>query len=186
MKKKSIFKIIPFVALGFLLSSCLKDDLYTADTDEAVNTIEFADPEQAGDADHLYPVFEQYFEVVPSGDGEITISYSGGKPAPQDIIVDVQIDQSALNRYNARIIEVARQAAIEAGEDPDDAEEEAQAELYDLMPTSLYTLSATQVTIKKGESKVKIEVSEISIVERILLIFSNCISRIHLSSFSTT
>lgn len=159
MKKKTIFKVLPFVILSSMLSSCLKDEVYTADTDEAVNTIEFADPEQAGDSDHLYPVFEQYFEVVPSGNGNITISYSGGKPAPQDIVVDIQIDVNALDKYNARIIEVARAEAIEAGEDPDDAEEDAQAELYDLMPTSLYTISGTQVTIKKGESKANISVS---------------------------
>lgn len=159
MKKITIFKVLPFVVLSIVLSSCLKDDLYTADTDEAVNTIEFSDPDQAADAEHIYPVFEQYFEVVPSAEGSITVSYSGGKPAPQDIVVDVQIDQSALSKYNARIVEVAREAAIAAGEDPDEAEYYAQADFYDLMPTSLYTLSSNQVTIKKGESKATIKVS---------------------------
>lgn len=159
MKTKSIFNILPLAILSVVLSSCLKDELYTADTNEGNHTIEFLEPGQAGDADHLYPVAEQYFEVVPESEGTVTISYSGGKPAPQDIVVDVQVDEAALARYNARIIEVARQSAIEQEQDPDEAEEAVQGDLYDLMPTSLYSLSSTQVTIKKGESKAVIKVA---------------------------
>ncbi|MGX5688445.1 DUF1735 domain-containing protein [Arcticibacter tournemirensis] len=157
MKKNQLLKITSLALLTLSLSACLKDDLYTADTDEGTNTVEFLEPAQAGDADHLYPVTEEYFSVSPSAESEITISYSGGKPAPEDIVVKVAIDQAALERYNARIIEVARQTAIDQDQDPDDAEEEAQADLYDLMPTNLYSLSAMEVTIKKGESKAAIK-----------------------------
>lgn len=155
---KSKFKIFPLAILCFGLSSCLKDELYTADTDEGNPTVELFDPKSAGDAAHIFPVAETYFDVVPAGESSITVSYSGGKQAPEDITVDLLVDEAALNRFNQKIIDDARAEAIANDEDPDEAEEDIQGELYDLMPTTLYSLSATQVTIKKGESKATVSV----------------------------
>jgi len=136
------------------LSSCLKDELYTADTTKSPNFIELSDaPAIPATNEEIYNVTIKSFAVIPSAEFDVTVSYSGSDVAPQDIVVDIAADPTVIEKYNSKIIKDVRDEAIANGEDPDEAEEEAYGKLYDLMPSALYSLSTDKVTIKKGEKK---------------------------------
>ncbi|WP_207536385.1 DUF1735 domain-containing protein [Desertivirga arenae] len=157
---KRFLKVLPIALICFGLSSCLKDEPYTPDTAEAENIIELSEvPETSADASHIYATTVKSFQVVPSDEFDVIISYSGSDVAPQDIVVDLETDFSVVDKYNAKIVKDARDAAIEEGEDPDDAEEAVQGELFDKMPSNLFSLSSKQVTIKKGEKTAIVKVT---------------------------
>lgn len=160
MKKKTLLKIFPLALLCLNMSACLKDELYTGDTNDSPNLIEFLDaPDEFATASHIYSQFNKSFEVVPLDTFSIDVSYSGKDVAPEDIAVNLGIDKTALSNYNAKIVKDARDAAIEAGTDPDEAEAEVSGDLYDQLPDNMYTLLNDKVTIKKGERKATVSIA---------------------------
>ena len=155
---KNLLKIAPLALL--FLSSCLKDELYTADTNEAPSIVEFKDaPDETASAETLYGVTTKSFPVVASDAFDVAIVYSGDDVAPQDITVGISVDPKIIEEYNAKIVKDAREAAIEHGEDPDEAEADVQDELFDLIPSNIFSLSSNTVTIKKGEKMATLTVN---------------------------
>jgi hypothetical protein len=159
MKNSIKIYIVGFLAL-LSFSSCLKDDSITGTIVESENILEIRDAAtQESSEEYLYPVFTRSFEVVPDESFDITISYSGPNTAPEDIAIDLVLDETLIDRYNDHVISYVRKQAEDAGDDPDEAEEEAESELFDVMPTELYTISTLKPVIKKGERTTKVTVS---------------------------
>ncbi|MBC8051556.1 MAG: DUF1735 domain-containing protein [Sphingobacteriaceae bacterium] len=158
---KKIHKIIPLALLYLGLSSCLKDESYTADTSVAKNMVELAGaPDVAATAAYIYGVTGQSFPVNPTGSFNIEVKYAGTEVvAPQDITVTLVVDPTMITKYNNKIIADKRAELIAEGHDPADAEEEVAGELFDLITPNLYTLSSTTATIKKGENTAKVTVT---------------------------
>lgn len=152
---KLLTRILPFAILSLGLSSCLDDERIVPDTSDVDNIIEFsASPSVYPSSSYLYPVVTTAYEVVPAANMEVMISYSGTDVAPEDITVTVEVNPNLISDFNNKVVADARAEAISTNDDPDDAAEHALDENgYDLMPSNLYELQATQVTIKKGERK---------------------------------
>ncbi|RDC64489.1 BT_3987 domain-containing protein [Adhaeribacter pallidiroseus] len=157
---KSLIRIFPFVFLCLSLSSCLdeEDPLTDRDTETSPNLIEFysEDPSESPSSERIYTEISKTFDIAPEAKFDVIVSYSGKNNAPEDIVVDIMVDPAALQAFNSRLIEDARAAATDAGEDPDEAE--AEVETYDLMPAELYSFP-NQITIKKGERRATLPVT---------------------------
>jgi hypothetical protein len=127
---KRLYKILPLAFLCLGLTSCLKDELYTADTTKAQNIVEFTgEPDESSSAESIYPIYSHslnYEDLVPL---PVTIRYSGTDVAPTDIVVTVAIDNASIIKYNTA----------------------ADDEVYTPAPNTFYSVPSTQVTIKKGE-----------------------------------
>jgi len=136
--KKNIFKALSLLLAVSLLTSCLKDDRLVLDPEKGNNVIEFANPATITTIGSVYPMYTFAYAIVPSVTLPITISYSGPEAtAPEDIVVN----------FGA-----GTEAEVDAYNTDQDAE-------FTLMPSELYKLSTTSVTIKKGESKASFSVT---------------------------
>lgn len=164
---KSLIKIFSFAFLCLSLSSCLdeEDPLTDRDTETSPNLIEFysEDPTESPSAERIYTEVTRTFDIVPEDKFDVVISYSGKNNAPEDIIVDVAVAPEAIQAFNTKVISDAREAAVIGITDPEEAAEaadeaEAAADIYDLMPSELYSFPA-QVTIKKGERRATLPVT---------------------------
>jgi Domain of unknown function (DUF1735) len=124
---KTFIKVVGLFLAGATLTSCLNDEL-TLDPANSTNVIEFKNPSSfASPYGSKYALYTRAFDLAPENDYPITVSYSGANVAPEDITVNLGIDEAALTQYN----------------DEQDA-------AYDLIPASLYTLP-TSVVIPKGQ-----------------------------------
>jgi hypothetical protein len=137
---KKYLRILPFVAMVFGLSSCLKDKALIA-TDKS-NIVEFYTTEAIASAPtELYAVYVKSYVAGEPKTFDVTVSYSGSDVAPQDISVDVAIDEAALAKYN---VKAAANGSTE----------------YTMLPASAFTLPAnTTVVIKKGERRATFSVA---------------------------
>ena len=155
--------------LALSVSACLNDQpLYDGDASE--NVVEFFTTDSYGASEgSLYPVYAVAFEIVPEKEMTVTLSYSGGGGAPQDIVVSVATDTAAITEYNNSVIKEARDAAIADDKDPDDIDL-SDLVLYDKLPEELYTLEATSVTIPRGQTKatfgVKLKVDQFDLLKK--------------------
>jgi hypothetical protein len=130
---KKYLKMLPVLALITGLSSCLKDEPIIANKPE--NIVEFYTTEAINSpVSALYPVYVKSYLVATPSKLNITLSYSGTEVAPQDITLQLAVDQTTLDKFNTK------------------AEADGN-QTYDLLPTSAYTLPATTVVIKKGERR---------------------------------
>lgn len=130
---KNIFSIGFLLAITVAFSSCLKDTpVVGPDAPGAVShIIEFLNPTTIGsNTSSTVPIYSFAYDIVPSSEVKIEVSYSGKTPAPNDITVHVELDPT--------LIETANE---EQEDDPD----------MILMPEDLYTMSSTDLVIKKGE-----------------------------------
>lgn len=149
---RKLIKIFPLAILCIGLTSCLKDELITGDTNDAPNILEFrATPSTEQSGEFLYPTYTRTFDYKDEVDYNITISYSGSQNAPSDMDVEVSIDPNVVTKFNSQVIEYARATATAAGDDPEEAALEAQSKLFTLATANLYSLPTNKVTIKKGE-----------------------------------
>lgn len=137
--KKYIFKSIAFLLAVTMLTSCLKDDSLVLDPEKGHNVIEFVNPGQiavAGSTTALYTLsypISATLKVIP-----IEVSYSGPENgAPQDIVVNLGLGgQAVIDQYNTE-----------------------QDEDYLMMPSTWYSIGATQVTIPKGQKRASFNIS---------------------------
>jgi hypothetical protein len=138
MKQSKI--ILLFSALIFGLTGCIKDGDMNIDPSKGTpNVVEF---ENTGDnvagATSTYPRFNSDLGVIKDGESvkfNVNVSYSGVEVAPQDISVNVEIDPSALIKFNS-----------ENGTN------------YVVPPTAIFTMP-TSLVIKKGERIASMEVT---------------------------
>lgn len=129
--KKQLY-ILPVLFILFL-SSCLKDDRLVLDPAKTKNIIEFANSSNIVKAGTTTAMFTHGLNLTPEGSITFEVSYSGAeKQAPQDINVEIGIGEiDILNQYNA----------------------ENTAIKYTLMPSNMYNLTTTKVTIPKGQKR---------------------------------
>jgi len=96
--------LLLFSALSLGTASCLKKGNINIDDSIAGNTLEFANTGNiASGALSKYPGFYKDLGSLAEGehaDFNINVSYSGAGNAPQDITVDLSVDNSALATYN--------------------------------------------------------------------------------------
>ncbi|SOE22197.1 protein of unknown function [Spirosomataceae bacterium TFI 002] len=124
---KNILNIFAFLVLALVATSCLDDEL-TLDPKNSINVIEFKNPALfASPSGSTYSLYAAAFDFADEVDYPVTVSYSGANVAPQDIKIDLAINQAAITQYN-----------------------EEQGAHFDLLPPDLYTIP-TQVTILKGQ-----------------------------------
>ena len=136
---KTFLKIASVLALVTGLSSCLKDEPIIGAKPQ--NIIEFytTDTYQSS-VSALYPVYGKSFVTGQASSFDITVSYSGTETAPEDITVDVQVDPTALTKYNTK-------AAVDGDSQ------------YQPLAASIYSIPTNKVIIKKGERRAKLTVN---------------------------
>ena len=136
---KKIINVAFSVLFLASLSSCLKDDtIIGPESPGAVkHVIEFLNPGViTSNVATTVPLYVISYDVTPTAELEVLVSYSGGGGAPNDIKVKVELDTAAISMVN----------------DQED---------LDLipMPTSVYTATSFDVTIPKGKKTASIKFS---------------------------
>jgi len=149
--------------VGLGVSSCL-DDQPLYDKDSTHNVIEFYTTDSYASTEGAeLPRYSVAFQATPEETLTVTVSYSGPNNAPEDIQVTIATDTATVSAYNQSLIDDARQAAIDAGKDPNKIDT-ASLGLYDKLPESLYSIPSATVIIPKGERKapytVKLKVNQ--------------------------
>lgn len=128
--KKFINKTLALFFATLTLTSCLKDDSVVLNPDKGTNVIEFmniTDIAKAGSTTALYPLA---FDILSTPQQiPVTVNYSGpASGAPEDIVVTIAVgNTSVLTQYNTE-----------------------QTKSFVELPSNMFTLSATKVTIPKG------------------------------------
>lgn len=125
---KLFIKISAAALLIVALTGCLKDKPFL-DPNDTENVIEFANiANLISPTTSKYPLLGVNVVMDPAGTLNAVVSYSGAHDAPQDINVEVAVaDPGIVAAYNLQ-----------------------NARTYAVLPTNLYTLPQTSVTIKKG------------------------------------
>lgn len=134
--KKQLY-IIPVLFILFL-SSCLKDDRLILDPSKTKNIIEFANSSNIVKAGTTTAMYTHGLNLTPEGSITFEVSYSGAETkAPQDINLEIGIgDIDILNQYNTE-----------------------NATKYTIMPSNMYSLTTTSLTIPKGQKRAKFVVN---------------------------
>lgn len=128
---KKVLNIMAFFSLFVSFSSCLKDEpIIGPDAPGAVkHVIEFKNPAVIGSSSQsTVPIYVLSYDIKPSADLVLEVSYSGKDVAPNDIHIKIEVDPSA--------IEIAND------------EQESDMEI---MPSDLYSISTLDITIPKGK-----------------------------------
>jgi len=160
MKKIINISLLVLITVGF--SSCLKDKSLTLpDADGAIpNLIEFQNIGPiTSPTTSIYPVYESSFATNLPAVLDVTVNYAGVNNAPKDINVALELDPRIIEKYNNKIVADARAAAIVLGQDPDEAEEDVQGDLFDVLDASLYTTGALNLVIPAGQRTAKLSVT---------------------------
>lgn len=158
-------KILNIFLVGILvtgLSSCLKDKtMIGPESPGAIkNIVEFANVDAiSSGVGSIYPVYIKSYATDAPGKLTITVNYAGVDNAPTDINVVVSVDHSILTTYNAKIIKDARDAAIELGEDPDEAEEDVKDKLISPLNPAAYTVGNLNLVIPKGQRTASVDIA---------------------------
>jgi hypothetical protein len=126
---KRYIKFIPLLVAVLALTSCLKEKLAVGS--EASNIVEFYTTEAINSPPtSLYPIYVKSFFTRPGQNFDVTVSYSGTDVAPQDITLQIGVDNDAVTKYNA-----------------------TGGTQYSVLPTASFALSSSTVVIKKGERR---------------------------------
>ena len=133
-------KITAFSILTACLTSCLKDESNLLDPAKTENVIEFANTANlTSPTTSKYPLLSVNIVMDPSQVYNAAVSYSGANNAPEDIAVEVGVaDSSVLAFYKSQV---------------------SAASSYTMIPSNLYTLSATRVVIPKGSRRVNLPIN---------------------------
>lgn len=137
MNMKNNIARIGAVLLGLSMVACLDDNKYALDPSGTQNVIEFLDvnvPNSPSGA--IYPAWDEAFAYEETVHLERTISFSGPNSNSRDIEVVIEKDPTALEDFNAQMIETGHPELV-----------------YELMPDNYYDLDATTLTIEKGSTK---------------------------------
>ena len=136
--KKYTYRILSLLVTVMFFSSCLKDDRMVLNPENTHNVVEFANPGERALVGSVYPLYPLLVDLEPEVSLPVTVSYSGPEAvAPQDIVVKIGLaSEQVIVDYN----------------DAEDTD-------FSMMPSNVYSLSATEVTIPKGQSKATIMVN---------------------------
>jgi hypothetical protein len=103
MKQLKITTIL-FSALSLSLAGCLKEASMNNDPSKANNVIEFINT--GGNQEEATSYYPGYYEDLgslatgASAKFNLNVGYGGGDNAPEDITVNLSLDQAALDQYN--------------------------------------------------------------------------------------
>jgi hypothetical protein len=104
MKMKYLFNIVLATVAVLALNSCLKKRETTLDGDGPRNVVEFKNTgSNSAAGTSFYPLYSQDLGSMQAGQSKsfnINVSYSGEDVAPSDITVELEVDQTALDRFN--------------------------------------------------------------------------------------
>ncbi|HYE55121.1 MAG TPA: DUF1735 domain-containing protein [Chitinophagaceae bacterium] len=136
MMKLSI-KILFAAVLASGFTGCLKDD-ELMDPSQSQNVIEFANSANlTSPTTSKIPLLTVNITMDPGGSHNAIVSYSGAHETPQDINVEVAVaDNAVITAYNTQ-----------------------NSRSYVPLPSNLYNMPATKVTIKKGERRALIPIN---------------------------
>ncbi len=136
--KKYTYTILSLLVTVMFFSSCLKDDRMVLNPEKTHNVVEFGNPGQRAAVGSVYPLYPLLVDLEPEISLPVTVSYSGPEAvAPQDIVIKIGLaNEQVIEDYNTD-----------------------QRTEFSMMPSNLYSLSATEVTIPKGQSKATIMVN---------------------------
>lgn len=129
MKKILNIAVFAFLITGF--SSCLKDEtMIGPDSPNAVqHVVEFLNPAViVSSTTSTIPIYALSYDIKPSAELDVQVSYSGKGTAPNDIKVKVELAPAAIDKAN----------------------EEQESEMVQL-PDSVFTIPSFDVTIPKGQ-----------------------------------
>ncbi|MBY0245314.1 MAG: DUF1735 domain-containing protein [Sphingobacteriaceae bacterium] len=94
-------------------------------------------------APRLYPVKPTSLMVEKSVDFPITVEYMGTEPAPQDVTIELILNNAAIDAYNAYM-----------------DEKKYTGDKYEALPANMYTLpTSLSVVIPKGQRKVVVPIT---------------------------
>jgi hypothetical protein len=125
MKKYHKILSLALLITATAFTSCTKQDS-VFDSDDQGGILELADlPSRAGST--VYSITSKSLDAAAEISLPITVNYTGAAGAPQDITVTMGINAAALTAYNT-----------------------AQSTAYLALPTTLYTISSSTITIPKG------------------------------------
>jgi hypothetical protein len=135
---KKYFKIASFMMVGFMLSSCLKDDSLVLDPSKGTNVIEFENTAEIAVHGSSIPLYVHSYPITATPTPlTVTVSYSGpASGAPEDIKVKVSLgDLASITKYNTE-----------------------QKTAFELLDPAAYSLGNLDLTIPKGQKKASFEV----------------------------
>lgn len=151
--KKYYFSILA-LSLGF--TSCLKDDL-TLSPKGSNNVLEIYQDVPSiieSGVTSPFPIISNAYKAVEGEEQfeEFTINYAGADYAPQDIQVTLGVNELAIQKYNDHI----PLKRVIVGTDTSFVEDVDK--FYDELPSNLYRIEPSTITIKKGEKKANFKV----------------------------
>jgi len=128
--KKQLYILTCLLIL--LFSSCLKDDRLILDPAKSKNVIEFANSSNIVKSGTTTAMFTHGLNLTPEGSITFEVSYSGAeKAAPQDIKIEIGIGGiEILDQYNSE-----------------------NKTKYISLPTTMYNMPNSAVTIPKGSKR---------------------------------
>lgn len=135
---KKYFKIASFVMVGFILSSCLKDDSLVLDPSKGTNVIEFENTAEIAVHGSSIPLYIHSYPITSTPTAlTVSVNYSGpASGAPEDINVKVSLgDVASITKYNTE-----------------------QKTAFVLLDAGSYSLGNLDLTIPKGQKKASFEV----------------------------
>ncbi len=101
---KYLLNITLAITVILTLNSCLKKRETTLDGDGPRNVVEFRNTgSNTAAGTSFYPLFSQDLGLMQPGQSKsfnINVSFSGKDVAPSDITVQLEVDQTALDRFN--------------------------------------------------------------------------------------
>ena len=129
-------KLFLFCTVAVGLTGCLKDDSLM-DPNKTENVIEFANTANlTSPATSKLPLLSVNIIMDPNTTYNAAVNYTGAHTAPQDITVEVGVaDASVVTAYNTMNNRTGTNA-------------------YVMIPSNLYSIPSTTVTIPKGSRKV--------------------------------
>jgi len=133
--KKYFGLLLGFAVVG--LSSCLKQDP-ALNPEESNNVLEIYEPVPTptlSPANASYPLYGASFDIMPAAEFIVEVNYAGDETAPQDITVNLELDEQALLDYN-----------------------DEQGTHYSLIPNNVFSVDSWTVTIPAGQKKAQMVV----------------------------
>jgi hypothetical protein len=115
------------LAIGLLFSACVKEDaVFKEGGSNGVIQLNLATNQLT--TPRVFPLASVAFLPQPSVDFPVTVQYLGTEGAPNDISVEMELDNSMVTRFNT-----------------------VEHTSYTILDPSLYTVVSNVVTIRKGE-----------------------------------
>ncbi|MBL3656048.1 DUF1735 domain-containing protein [Fulvivirga sediminis] len=137
--------------MSLIITSCLDEDpmMDPGQTEGIVELLDISALTSNITGSNLPHIYNNSYTILEKTSFDVIVSYSGAYTAPEDLSIEIDIDEELLNSYNEDL-------KAYQDENPDE-----DIQLFQLLPESLYTLPENGTfnsLIPKGEKKDSIEV----------------------------